>query len=277
MFLGANNLAIGGNNLSTSFSGFFNEGNLGGSVSKTGSGTLTLQAGAGNNYFADTVTLTIASASTMNLNFIGTPDTVRSLIVGGVPRTPGLNGSAASGAPNQLPQFTGSGELLVTTFAVSRKMQGANSYDINLPLAGPSGVECRSGGAGNNYQIVVTFVGNVTYSSVSVTSGTGAVSNASGNNTSTLTIDLSGVTSPQKIVVTVSSLNDGFATSDLAIPMRVLVGDTSGNGSVNATDVSQTKLQSGQAVTALNYRQDVSANGTITATDVSLVKLRSGK
>ncbi len=277
VFLGANNLAIGGNNLSTSFSGFIDDGNLGGSISKTGSGTLTLEANAGNNYFADTVTLTIASASTMNLNFIGTPDTVRSLIVGSVPKMPGVYGSAASGAPNQLPQFTGSGELLVTTFAVSRKMQGANSYDINLPLAGPAGVECRSGGAGNNYQIVVTFVGNVTYSSVSVTSGTGAVSNVSGNNTSTLTIDLSGVTSPQKIVVTISSLNDGFATSDLAIPMRVLVGDVTGNGSVNSTDVSQTKLQSGQAVTASNYRQDVSANGTITATDVSLVKLHSGQ
>jgi hypothetical protein len=221
--------------------------------------------------------LSIANTSTINLNFTGSPDTIRSLIVNGIPRAPGIYGSATSGAPNQLPQFTGSGRVLVTAFAVSRKMQGANSYDINLPLAGVGGVECRSGGAGNNYQIVVTFSNNVSYSNVALTTGTGMVSNVSGNNTATLTIDLSGVTSPQKIVVTISSLNDGFATSNLAIPMRILVGDTTGNGSVNSTDVSQTKLQSGQAVTASNFRQDVSANGTLNATDVSTVKGRSGQ
>ena len=221
--------------------------------------------------------LSIANASTINLNFTGSPDTIRSLIVNNIPRAPGIYGSMTSGAPNQLAQFTGSGRVLVTTFAVSRKMQGANSYDINLPLAGSSGVECRSGGAGNNYQIVVTFVGNVTYGSASITSGTGSVSNISGNNTSTVTIDLSAVTSPQKIVVTVANLNDGFATTNLAIPMRVLVGDTTGNGSVNASDVSQTKAQSGQGVTAANFRQDVSGNGTINASDVSLVKARSGQ
>jgi hypothetical protein len=54
------------------------------------------------------------------------------------------------------------------------------------------------------------------------------------------------------------------------------VGDTTGNGSVNSTDISQTKLQSGQATTAANFRTDVNANGAINATDVSTVKLKSG-
>ena len=58
--------------------------------------------------------------------------------------------------------------------------------------------------------------------------------------------------------------------------MGVLLGDTSGNGTVNATDVSQTKLQSGQPVTSANFREDVNANGSINATDVSSVKLKSG-
>ena len=247
VYVGANNLTVGANNLATSFSGLVTDSGLGGALSKIGSGILTFENRAGTDYLSDTSVLSIANASTINLNFTGSPDTIRSLIVNNIPRAPGIYGSATSGAPNQLSQFTGSGRVLVTTFAVSRKTQGANSYDINLPLAGPSGVECRSGGAGNNYQIVVSFVGNVTYGSASVTSGTGSVSNISGNNTSTVTIDLSGVTSPQKIIVTINSLNDGFATSNLAIPMRVLVGDTTGNGSVNASDVSQTKAQSGQA------------------------------
>ena len=58
--------------------------------------------------------------------------------------------------------------------------------------------------------------------------------------------------------------------------MGVLLGDVNGNGSVNSTDVSQTKLQSGQAVTNANFREDVNVNGSINATDVSSVKLKSG-
>jgi autotransporter-associated beta strand protein len=90
------------------------DGALGRNVSLTASGvTLTLQNGATNNYIADAATLSIVSGSTVNLNFTGTPDTIGFLIVDGVSQAPGLFGSAASGAPNQLPQLTGTGELLV--------------------------------------------------------------------------------------------------------------------------------------------------------------------
>ena len=273
VYTGANNLSIGTNNLATSFSGSIGDGGAGGGFAKTGSGVLTFENRADNNYLSDTLTLSIASGSTINLNFSGTPDTVRSLIIGGVPQMPGLYGSVASGAPNQCAQFAGTGKILVTTFAVSRKMQGASSYDINLPLGGPVGVECR---VGENYQIVATFVNAVSFASASVTSGSGSVSGASGNNSSTVTIGLAGVTSPQRIAVTISGVNDGFTTNDLVIPIGVLVGDTSGNGIVNATDVSQTKAQSGQPVSASNFREDVSASGSINATDVSVVKLQSG-
>ena len=58
--------------------------------------------------------------------------------------------------------------------------------------------------------------------------------------------------------------------------MGVLLGDTSGNGSVNASDVSLTKLKSGLAVDATNFRSDVTVSNSINATDISLVKLRSG-
>ena len=54
------------------------------------------------------------------------------------------------------------------------------------------------------------------------------------------------------------------------------MGDTNGNGVVNASDVSQTKSQSGQAVTSSNFRTDVAVNGTINASDIALVKSRSG-
>jgi dockerin type I repeat protein len=56
----------------------------------------------------------------------------------------------------------------------------------------------------------------------------------------------------------------------------VLFGDVGGNRTVNSTDVSQVKLQSGTAVTAANFRNDVGANGAINSSDVSTVKLASG-
>jgi autotransporter-associated beta strand protein len=91
------------------------DGALGsGNVSLTASSaTLTLQNGATNNYIADVAKLSIVSSSTINLNFTGTPDTIGFLIVDGVAQAPGLYGSAASGAPNQLPPLTGTGKLLV--------------------------------------------------------------------------------------------------------------------------------------------------------------------
>jgi len=68
----------------------------------------------------------------------------------------------------------------------------------------------------------------------------------------------------------------GQMLPDITVPMKTLVGDTDGNGSVNASDVTQTKIQSGQSATVTNFRTDVTVNGTINASDVSLVKSRSG-
>jgi hypothetical protein len=58
--------------------------------------------------------------------------------------------------------------------------------------------------------------------------------------------------------------------------MNLLLGDTTGSKTVNASDVSQVKLQSGVAISAANFRNDTNVNGTINATDVSQVKLNSG-
>ena len=54
--------------------------------------------------------------------------------------------------------------------------------------------------------------------------------------------------------------------------MTILIGDTSNNGTVNASDVSQAKAQIGQVVTGSNFRTDVNASGSINSTDVGLIK-----
>jgi hypothetical protein len=58
--------------------------------------------------------------------------------------------------------------------------------------------------------------------------------------------------------------------------MGVLVGDTTGNGAVNSSDIAQTQSQSGQPVTAANFREDVNANGLINSSDIALVQSKSG-
>jgi len=163
------------------------------------------------------------------------------------------------------------------TAVVSRKEHGgAGIFDINLPLSGNPGIECRSGGAGNDYQMIFTFPGSVTFTNAAVTAGTGSVSASSGTGTSTIIISLTGVTNAQTVTVTLFGASDGTNTANLSVQMAMLLGDTTGNGTVNASDVSQTKSKSGQAVDASNFRTDVTVNGSINASDVSLVKSRSG-
>jgi hypothetical protein len=160
--------------------------------------------------------------------------------------------------------------------AFSRKVHGgAGTFDVSLPLTGNVGVECRSGGATNDYQMIVNFASAVTVESVAVTSGTGSVSSFSVGGAQ-VTVNLTGVTNVQRITVTLHNVNDGTSTGDVPVSMGVLVGDVNGNASVNASDVSLTKSQVGQAVSGSNFREDVNANGTISATDVAQVKANVG-
>jgi len=157
--------------------------------------------------------------------------------------------------------------------AFSRKVHGgAGTFDVPLPLTGNVGVECRSGGATNDYQMIINFATAVTVESASVTSGTGSVSSFSGSGTSQITVNLTGVTNVQRITVTLHNVNNGTSTGDVPVSMGVLVGDVNGNAVVNASDVSLTKSQVGVPVSGSNFREDVNANGTISATDVALVK-----
>ncbi|MEP6601954.1 MAG: hypothetical protein ABJB49_09095 [Nitrospirota bacterium] len=187
------------------------------------------------------------------------------------------NSAAATGWRIDSLSITGNGCSPVPLSAVSRKAHGGvGPFDINLPLTGTPGIECRSSGASNDYQAVVTFADPVTYTNASVTSGSGSVASAGGNGTTSVIVNLTGVTSGQTILVTISGVNDGTNTGDVTIPMSVLVGDTNGSRTVSSSDIGQTKAQSGQPVTVSNFREDVNVSGTINASDISLVKSRSG-
>ena len=278
----ANMLTVGSNNLSTSFSGHVYDFGGGSRFTKTGTGILTLTGRADNDYFDDTITVNITNGSTINLDYNGT-DTIGGLIIDGVVQNPGLYGSGTNsnaihnGNPSTVSGLIGNGHLLATNpVAVSRKMHGATPRDIYLPMKGGIGVECRSPGPNNSYQLIVSFIGPVNFTGANVTSGNGMVTSVTGNGTSVVTANLAGVTNAQTIIVTLFGVNDGSSVRDMVIPMSILIGDVNGSGSVNSSDISQVKIQSGQAVSGSNYRTDLTSDGQINSTDISLAKLRSG-
>jgi len=174
---------------------------------------------------------------------------------------------------------------LITRFnainAVSRKVHGtAGTFDVGLPLVGTPGIECRSGGPANDYQMVITFGTPVTFSIAQVTQGTGTVTstNTSGNQ---IVVNLTGVTNAQTIQVTLFAVNDGAATNNLVIPMSVLVGDVNGDavnapGVVDSGDVFLVRQQTGQTATSSNFRSDVNASGLIDSGDVFLTRQHTG-
>jgi len=163
--------------------------------------------------------------------------------------------------------------LPTPTSVVSRKLHAGLPFDIPLPLTGNSGVECRSGGATNDYQIILTFANSVTFSNAALTAGAGSVSNSSGSGTSTVTVDLTGVTNAQRIMVTLQGVN---GSGEVGVPMGVLVGDTNGDGFVNAGDSIQTRNRSGQGADTANFRSDVNTDGTVNSGDTIAVRSRSG-
>jgi hypothetical protein len=173
---------------------------------------------------------------------------------------------------------------IVPVGAVSRKTHpGAGTFDVDLPLTGAPGVECRAGGApSGSHKVVIKFIAPVTVNGsttptpadVSVT-GIATVSNVSVNG-SEITVDLTGVANAQLITITVNNVSDGLHVGNAAVPMGILLGDVSSNRAVNSTDVSQTQVESGHFITFSNFRTDVTVNGQINSSDVSTVQVQSG-
>ena len=172
--------------------------------------------------------------------------------------------------------ITGAPALTLSS-AVSRKTHGAaGDFDVNLPLSGTPGVECRMANPGHT--LVFTFTNSVVGGNASVTSGNGTVSGSPTFSGNTMTVNLTGVTDIQTVGVMLSGVTDSFAQvlSDTTVNATFLVGDSTANGVVNASDVSQVKSLTGAVISASNFRADLNASGAINAGDASIVKAASG-
>jgi len=171
----------------------------------------------------------------------------------------------------------------VAQSAVSRKTHGAaGTFDIDLPLTGTPGIECRSGGGTNDYTMVVTFTGNVTVTGTpqaEVILGTGCVGTGGVCNGGTVsvsgavvTIPLTNVGNAQTINVRLNGVNSASVRADVVIPMTRLLADTNGTGTVSSADVAQTKSRIGQTLDGTNFRSDVNLSGGVNSSDVTLIK-----
>jgi hypothetical protein len=162
---------------------------------------------------------------------------------------------------------------------VSRKVHGsAGTFDVDLPLTGPPGIECRSGGANGDYALVFTFantLANVDGASVA-SGGTGSVasSNIDSSDARNYIINLTGVTNAQTITVNLANVTDSVSdfSDTVSISISVLLGDVNRSTRVDAADVSLVRQQALQPITSSNFREDINASGRIDAADVSIAR-----
>jgi hypothetical protein len=190
-----------------------------------------------------------------------------------------VSGPRPSANPTPTPGPTPVPVQLVST--VSRLVHGlAGTFDINLPVAGPSGIECRRNIPGGSYTIIYTFSNPLqSVSSAVVTGGVGRVHDSSiGVDPHQYIVNLVNVANAQGIVVTLNFVQDslGHASSAVNASLSLLIGDVGGNGNVGSGDVSAVNGQVGHPVTISNFRDDVNHDGVIDSTDVTMVKNQRG-
>jgi hypothetical protein len=171
--------------------------------------------------------------------------------------------------------------LVPLTSVVSRKAHGDLAvFDIDLPVTGPRGIECRSGGTNGDYTIIFTFANTLTsVDEANVSSGVGTLNGSwIGSDSHQYIVNLTGVSNAQVITVSLTNVRDsiGNFSSAASASMGLLLGDVNGNGVVSNTDVASVKAQVAAPVGASNFRDDVNANGVISNTDVSATKAQVG-
>ncbi len=149
----------------------------------------------------------------------------------------------------------------------------AGTFDINLPLTGAPGIECRTSQPSGQYQVVVTFANPVAVSGGATLDapGGGSISGITVNG-NVVTVDLANVGNAQIITINSERHRRHQHAALVAIPMGVLIGDTTANGQVNSSDIGETKDISGQPTNAGNFRTDVTVNGVINSSDVGVIK-----
>ena len=180
------------------------------------------------------------------------------LAAGGQPNNYGVLASA------ELYTSDGGGGLTFVNAASSKKQGNAGTFDIDLPLNGTPGVECRQGALGTATNIVFTFSDTVnSVDSTSTSCGRVISTTASGSSVTVLLKDIQTSCDGSDVTVTLTGVNgDSGTLASAAVTFGQLAGDVNGDGRVDGTDLQSVRSNSGAGlVTEANFRNDVSADG----------------
>ena len=169
---------------------------------------------------------------------------------------------------------SGSPEFTLVS-AASRKNHGnAGPFDIDLPLSGTPGIECRVGNGGTFLQtIVFTFSEPVTSVSGITTTACGRV-NSTTISGSTVTVELGHVTCDgSDITVTVPGVNGASGSVDASATMTLRTGDVNADGVVNNKDLKEIRMNVDRGlVNEDNFRDDITVDGKVNHGDTTLEK-----
>ncbi len=189
----------------------------------------------------------------------------------------GLTGVAV-GAAGTILRTTNGGQAggLKLIAAASRK----GHFDIDLPLTGVPGVECRSGGGNGNYKLTLTFNNPIaSVDGVAISCGTVTSIRADASDAHLLLVGLTGVNcNAQNIKLTLTNIHDdeGNTLPTAIATVGLLLGDINGDGIVDSNDAHQTKRDRGQSTNSGNFREDINKNGRIDTIDFAVVKSQLG-
>ncbi len=154
--------------------------------------------------------------------------------------------------------------------AVSRKTHGGTDFDIELPLTGSPGIECRTGPVAGQHLIVLTFPVPVNVTTATATCG-GQPATATANG-SQVSITCTGIANQQTIAINLNGVSDGTGTANVSVPMGVLLGDVDANRQVDGNDVSIVQGHTRETPDATNFRADVNTTGLIDGNDVAITQ-----
>jgi Carboxypeptidase regulatory-like domain len=180
--------------------------------------------------------------------------------------------------------------LSLTSVVSSKSHAAAGTFNVNLPLTGTRGVECRTpgnlpNGATGDYQLVFTFSNNLTsVGSATVTHDPTKTANvgssAIGPKPNQYTVNLTNVSDQQYLQVNLGNVTDklGNNLSVASSPqMGVLIGDVNASGRTDNGDAIVVRNLSGNVPTDTSTaRADVNCSGRVDNGDAIVIRNDSG-
>ena len=155
------------------------------------------------------------------------------------------------------------------TGVVSRKTHATKDFDVDLPLLGNRGIECRSGGANGDYTLIYKFARPLS------SCGTASRGVASAGPTSNqCTVALTGLTTGQYYQVNLTGVTgvNGKVANITGPQWGLLIGDVDASGRVDSNDVTLVRQQALQPLTTSTFREDLDVSGRIDSNDATIAR-----